>query len=776
MATPATVLLVEDEESLQEGISDLLEIADIGYDLSVIVASDGNEGLEAMRTLTPDLIISDIMMPNMDGYQFLTAVRAVPQWVHIPFIFLTAKGKKQDVFKGKLSGAELYITKPFDSMELLDLVKTQLQRSFQRQTAQQENLQNFKRSILQLLNHEFRTPLTYVTAYYEMLIDSFAVYEDTENLEAYLNGIYAGCTRLNNLIEDLILVMDIRTGEAKKAFEEKGQIIHSVGEIFREAGEDVEEQAKLKGIRVEYDIARNLPDVYGVPRYLAAVFEHLLQNAVKFFKYKIGEEKVITLYARADDQEVVLKVIDNGIGIPSSSQNQIFELFYQYNRDFFEQQGSGSGLAISKGLIELHNGQITVKSELDQGSTFTIKLPVHQQNQPIPTPNTSEQKTKAHIIVVEDDYYLLDGLKELLELYDGPYELTVDTAQDGVQGLEAIKRKQPDLIISDIMMPNMDGFEFLEQVRNHTEWLHIPIIFLTAKGDPTDIHRGRQSGVEEYITKPYDSDELLDLVTIQLNRYYQLLQVANEGFDNLKQSVLNLLQPNLRTPLNSVANYSENISALLQEAETPASFKQALRGIQQGSSQISELVEDFILLAEIKTGEAQHAFNMRAAPVPNSGVLLQMAAQEFERDTVQNGITIDTSRAGQKLPPVEIDYDGFFNALHRLIAAVLQACHDGNGQTVYFDARETSESIELRAWHDGAPLTETLRQKIEMLFESGIEDVIIDETGYGPQLCIVRGLTKINQGYVYLEQDAEGHDVFVISLPLYQERDTIDNV
>lgn len=775
MATPATILLVEDEESLQEGISDLLEIADIGYDLSVIIASDGNEGLEAMRTLTPDLIISDIMMPNMDGYQFLTAVRAVPQWVHIPFIFLTAKGKKQDVFKGKLSGAELYITKPFDSTELLELVETQLQRSFQRQTAQQENLQNFKRSILQLLNHEFRTPLTYVTAYYEMLIDSFAIYEDTENLEAYLNGIYAGCTRLTNLIEDLILVMDIRTGETAKTFQEQGQIIHSIGEILREAGEEIEEEAKSKGIRLQYDIARNLPDVYGVPSYLATVFEHLLRNAIKFFAYKMGGEKVITLYARANDERVILRVIDNSIGIPTGSQNQIFDLFYQYNRDFFEQQGSGSGLAISKGLIELHNGQITVKSELDQGSTFTIKLPVHEQNQPIPIPNTSEQKTNAHIIVVEDDYYLLDGLRELLELYDGPYELTVDIAQDGVEGLKAIERKQPDLIISDIMMPNMDGFEFLEQVRSHSEWLHIPIIFLTAKGDPTDIHRGRQSGVEEYITKPYDSDELLDLVTIQLNRYYQLLQVANEGFDNLKQSVLNLLQPNLRTPLNSVANYSENISELLQEAETPSSFKQALRGIQQGSSQISELVEDFILLAEIKTGEAQHAFNMRAAPVPNSGVLLQMAAQEFERDSLQNGVVIDTSGAGQRLPPVEIDYDGFFNGLQRLIAAVLQACHDGHGQTVHFEARETNDSVELLAWHDGEPLTPTLRQKIETLFEFGSEEGIIDETGYGPQLCIVHGLTRINQGHVYLEQDAKGHDVFVISLPLYQERDTIDN-
>ncbi|MCB0036899.1 MAG: hypothetical protein KDE51_22865, partial [Anaerolineales bacterium] len=146
---------------------------------------------------------------------------------------------------------------------------------------------------------------------------------------------------------------------------------------------------------------------------------------------------------------------------------------------------------------------------------------------------------------------------------------------------------------------------------------------------------------------------------------------------------------------------------------------------------------------------------------------------EYERDTAPNGITMDTSGAGQKLSPVEIDYNGFFNALQHLIAAVLQACQDSDGRTAYFDARETTNRVELLAWHNGSPLTSALRDKIEMLFESGSENSIIDDIVYGPKLCIVHGLTKINQGRVYLEQNAAGHDVFVISLPLYQERDTI---
>src|SRR5688572_521102 len=140
MKDSATILLVEDDQSLLDGISDLLEVADMGYQVHALTASNGRAGLARIAEETPDLIISDIMMPLMDGFEFLAEVRKNPAWIHIPFIFLTARGEKRDIQEGRSSGAELYITKPFDNDELLQLVKGQLDRTFQLQFVRQQRL------------------------------------------------------------------------------------------------------------------------------------------------------------------------------------------------------------------------------------------------------------------------------------------------------------------------------------------------------------------------------------------------------------------------------------------------------------------------------------------------------------------------------------------------------------------------------------------------------------------------------------------------------------
>ncbi|MCA9927193.1 MAG: response regulator, partial [Anaerolineales bacterium] len=194
-----TILLVEDDLSMLDGIKDLLEMApleaeDMLYHVSVITAYDGFQGLTQAREHSPELIISDIMMPKMTGHEFLHELRQNPDWLQIPFIFLTAKGEKSDYEEGRLKGADLYITKPFDSDAFLEQIKTQLHRSLKLKALQQQHIEDLKKHILQILYHEFRTPLTYVTAYYEMLEDG--VDRPAEVVREYLRGIQAGCIRL----------------------------------------------------------------------------------------------------------------------------------------------------------------------------------------------------------------------------------------------------------------------------------------------------------------------------------------------------------------------------------------------------------------------------------------------------------------------------------------------------------------------------------------------------------------------------------------------------
>lgn len=332
MSDTATILLVEDDASILNGMADLLQIFDIGYQVHVVKARDGMEGLDRMKEGMPDLIISDIMMPRLNGFEFLNHVRQNPAWVHIPFIFLTAKGKKQDIIEGRRSGAELYITKPFVSSELLELVKSQLDRTFQLQRARQQRLSVLKRNLLQLLNHEFRTPLTYVTAYYDMLADSIVSVEDPSSLQEYLRGIRVGCVRLTRLVEDLIKIMEIRTGKAAATFREQSQPMAQVGELFRQRGKSIEAEALEAGIAVTYDIRPDLPVVYGDPAMLADAIDRLLDNALKFTQAKREEPREIRLVGDVYDEWVRLRVKDSGIGFPFNVREQLFDLFFQYNR------------------------------------------------------------------------------------------------------------------------------------------------------------------------------------------------------------------------------------------------------------------------------------------------------------------------------------------------------------------------------------------------------------------------------------------------------------
>ena len=231
MKRSAFILLVEDDQSMLNGMSDLfqmpslLETVGIDYEIDVRTANNGQEALAIMADYMPDLIVSDIMMPVMDGYEFLSKVQENPDWLHIPFIFLTARGNREEILDGHLRGANLYITKPFASIELLELIRSQLDRSFQRQITNQQNITNLKKGILQILNHEFRTPLTYVTAYYEMLSESVNRFPDDHNFQEYLRGIQAGCVRLTRLIEDFVWVIELRTGEYKNRFQRRARLV-----------------------------------------------------------------------------------------------------------------------------------------------------------------------------------------------------------------------------------------------------------------------------------------------------------------------------------------------------------------------------------------------------------------------------------------------------------------------------------------------------------------------------------------------------------------------
>jgi signal transduction histidine kinase len=366
----ALILVVEDDRNLMESIRDILEI----QDYRVLTATNGQDALEVLHSLPtpPDLIVSDIMMPSMNGYEFFEAVRNESRWLAIPFIFLTAKADTSDVRAGKSMGADEYVTKPFDTEDLLIAVDAKLRRHKELQQIQQSHIADIKRSILTILNHEFRTPLTYVVAYADML-NRDASQLSYEEIMNFLRGVNAGADRLRRLVESFILLVELETGEAEKTFQWRRRKTTDLTAILNAAVALEQNPAAEKGVELRVDHPSSpLPAIVVDNDYLRDAVARLVDNGIKFSD---KDGCVVTVSAYSDGDSVCILVSDQGRGIPEHELESIWEVFYQIDREKYEDQGPGAGLPIVKRIVDLHHGTVEVYSQFGEGSQFVIRLP-----------------------------------------------------------------------------------------------------------------------------------------------------------------------------------------------------------------------------------------------------------------------------------------------------------------------------------------------------------------------------------------------------------------
>jgi len=367
--TNARILVVEDDLHLMEGIREILELDEY----VVLTANSGVEGLETLKTLEnlPDLIVSDIMMPKMDGYEFFETVRAENDWLSIPFIFLTAKGEKADIRLGKKMGADDYVTKPFGAEDLLVAVSSKLARQQQLQSALSGQVTDLKNRILTILNHEFRTPLTYVIAYADMLNRDASELSIAE-LREFLKGINSGADRLRRLVENFIFLVEIETGEVEITFSWRKRPVRNFQKIadmaIRSEQYMLDEHKQKAVVTIESDA----PPVIGDEEYLSAALSRLLNNASKFSQ---DGDTIHLNIQKGDDGYLDIQIKDPGRGIPQHELDNIFDSFYQINRQKYEDQGAGSGLAIVRGIAQIHEAEIRVESVEGNGSIFSLRIP-----------------------------------------------------------------------------------------------------------------------------------------------------------------------------------------------------------------------------------------------------------------------------------------------------------------------------------------------------------------------------------------------------------------
>ena len=365
---PTDILVVEDYEPLLAMIQEVLE----GEGYAVRTANTGAKALQDMQVLCPDLIVSDIMMPEMDGYALYEAVRRSPQGARIPFIFLTAKTEKEDVLRAKGLGADDYIPKPFDAEELIVAVRARLSRTQEIVQASEDEFNRLKQQIVSMLSHELRTPLASILGYTEFALangESLA----PEAFRDLLLAIQRGGLRLHRLTESLLVLVQLDTGGATEDYRHSTRIYTNVGEIVERVARQRSEQATDCGLTLAVQSAPDVPPVRLHEAFFADALDRLLDNAIRF---SCGRGQQVTLSVRSVPGWVEVAVADQGVGIPQAELPHLFERLRQIDRAKLEQQGAGVGLAVAQGLIRLHGGDIDAESEPGRGSVFTIRLPV----------------------------------------------------------------------------------------------------------------------------------------------------------------------------------------------------------------------------------------------------------------------------------------------------------------------------------------------------------------------------------------------------------------
>jgi two-component system, sensor histidine kinase and response regulator len=362
------ILVVEDHEAMLTAISSILKSD--GY--AVTIATDGVEALQIMKEITPDLILADIMMPRMNGFALYKEVRADPKWVSVPFIFLTAKSEKEDILRGKALGAEDYIVKPFSPQELSVAVRARLKRARAIESAAQAEFDELKQQIATVLGHELRTPLTYISGYTELALDDISDMPPN-SVQDFLQGIKMGADRLVKLVEDLLLLVRLDTGQVEKDIQDHSSEHKNLGEVVRDTVQRYEKQAQRLEVPLDVNVKPNIPTVRIHELHLVNALGRLVENGLKFSR---GKGSPVTVNVQPLGDGVEIAVSDKGIGIPPHKQPLLFERFCQIDREKMEQSGTGVGLAIAKELLEAQGGEITVDSTPGEGSTFAIWLPI----------------------------------------------------------------------------------------------------------------------------------------------------------------------------------------------------------------------------------------------------------------------------------------------------------------------------------------------------------------------------------------------------------------
>jgi len=504
------VVLADDNADMRDYVRRLLST-----DYQVTAVADGAEALRITAEQKPDLVITDVMMPRLDGFGLLKALREDPGTASTPIIMLSARAGEEARVEGLQAGADDYLTKPFSARELLARVAgtLALARARREATRREEELKALametlreadrrKDEFLATLAHELRNPLAPIRNGLQILRLGRGNHQAEEQARSVIERQVQQMVRL---IDDLLDLSRISRGkiELRRERIDLAAAVQSAVETSRplieQAGHALTLSLPAEPVFVDADVTR-----------LAQVFANLLNNAAKYTQKGGGD---IRLAVEPLGREVAVRVSDNGVGIPAPMLPQVFEMFTQVDRSLERTQGGlGIGLSIVKRLVEMHGGTVEARSEgSGRGSEFVVVLPVPAVREPELRDGGEEPAgapVPRRILVADDNVDAAASLAMMLEFMGNE----VRTAHDGVEAVEAAAAFRPDLILLDIGMPRMNGYDACRRIREQPWGRGIAIAALTGWGQEEDKRQSQEAGFDHHLVKPIEPAALEKLL------------------------------------------------------------------------------------------------------------------------------------------------------------------------------------------------------------------------------------------------------------------------
>ena len=359
-----------------------------------------------------------------------------------------------------------------------------------RDISESKKIEELQNKFVSHVSHELRTPLTAMREFVALLIDEIPGKLNEEQLE-YCTRVRGNIDRLTRIIENLLLISSVDEG---KIFLEKKLV--DIKDLIKQVRDTLQITAGKKKIRIKAVSKDNLPRIYADSDRIVQVLTNLVYNAIKF----TPDGGDIIIGARDSGEKILIWVQDNGIGIKRQDQERIFDRFQQIRgKQVFIRQGTGLGLAISREIVGLHRGEIWVESREGVGSTFTISLP---------------KALAPRVLLVDDDPDLVEMYKEVL----APLHYRISTAANGEEAVVKAYDEIPDLIILDIIMPKMNGYEVLGRLKQNKRTCNIPVIILTGYGLDQDRLDYFLKGSMPALRKPVMMNEFIAAVTNVLEK------------------------------------------------------------------------------------------------------------------------------------------------------------------------------------------------------------------------------------------------------------------